>query len=415
MAKHPRDEEENASVPTPGQSAPGAASGGGASGGRRRKRGATGTTKREAIIHEAADENNRWAEWMKDPSAAVLEEKFWHSNKPACSRKQHETKQNCHDNPSCVWGLGEHKNGVWAKSPASLDAIERPSGTLRAPLALQALTDLTDAAAAVRDATPVGLRNLGATCYVNSILQVLFMNSQFRSGIFECGYKAPEPPPPLEQQQKDEEAVQRVGDQAEAAGLAPSTAVEIDVDGDDGDGAAAAEPVRHDAKKGVLCSQLQRLFACLQDSVLSSFTPSEMVTSMGLSTAYQQDVGEFYKLLLSSLERELAQAPCAKVKDLVQNLYQGKFRHVTTCQGCKKESEMSAKELPFYELQMQPKDGGSLEQSLQEYLAEERLDGDNKYLCSHCNKKQVAVRKNELVSCELPSAFRCLLESMPKP
>ena len=62
---------------------------------------------------------------------------------------------------------------------------------------------------------------------------------------------------------------------------------------------------------------------------------------------------------------------------------------------------MSATELPFYELQLQPKDGGSLEQSLTDYLAEEHLDGDNKYFCSHCQKKQNAVRKNELVSYSL--------------
>ena len=369
-----------------------------------RRKAAGGTTKRESMIFQAKEEVERWTKWTIEDvhEHDVLADKFWHASKPACSRESHATKQNCHDNPSCVWGLGEHKNGVWANSPASLAAIERPAVRLRQPLDPKTAAEATPGAAVVRGATPVGLRNLGATCYVNSILQVLFFNPEFRAGLFTCGYPAPEVLSPSE---VGDEAttVQSASDEG-TDGSGPSTAVDIDVEeyAVEGVSAGAARQVRHDAKEGVLCSQLQWLFACLQDSVLSSFTPSEMVKSMGLSTAYQQDVGEFYKLLLSSLERELGMAPFPSVRNLVQDLHQGKFRHVTTCQGCYRESEMSATELPFYELQLQPKDGGSLQQSLNEYLAEEHLDGDNKYFCSRCKSKQNAVRKNELVSSPCP-------------
>ena len=79
------------------------------------------------------------------------------------------------------------------------------------------------------------------------------------------------------------------------------------------------------------------------------------------------------------MQRELAESPTQQVRQLVQQLYQGHSRHVTTCRGrgCGKESEMSQQKQPFYELQLQPTEGGSLQRSLEEFLAEERLEGAN--------------------------------------
>ena len=97
-----------------------------------------------------------------------------------------------------------------------------------------------------------GLRNLGATCYMNSLLQCLFMSRSFRHGIYTW-----QP-------------------------------------GDGGGGGGGGGAV-------VALVQLQRLFAHLQSSHRAIYKPSGFSAALEIDTSVHQDVQEFNKLLLSFL------------------------------------------------------------------------------------------------------------------
>jgi len=73
-------------------------------------------------------------------------------------------RRNCPNNPQCLTGLGEEK---YMKSlPAEVMSLESSLSELRDPTQY------------------VGLKNLGATCYVNSLIQMWFHNEDMRYAIY---------------------------------------------------------------------------------------------------------------------------------------------------------------------------------------------------------------------------------------
>uniref|UniRef100_A0A1D1YFM5 Ubiquitin carboxyl-terminal hydrolase 26 n=1 Tax=Anthurium amnicola TaxID=1678845 RepID=A0A1D1YFM5_9ARAE len=243
-------------------------------------------------------------------------------NKPVCQG----CRVNSRESPNCFCGLippssGARKSGLWQK-----------------------LSDLTysllgaDPCEDRRDPSerPAGLTNVGATCYANSILQCLYMNTLFRDGIFS---------------------------------------VEPDL-----------------LKQHLVLDQLAHLFAQLHSSKKAVIDLAPFVKTLELDKSAQQDSHEFLTLFLSLLEHSLSHSKVPKARTLIQDLFRGSVSHVTRCSTCGKDSEASSKMEDFYGLELNIKGLNNLEESLDDYFSIEQLFGENQYFCQSCGKRVDATR-----------------------
>jgi hypothetical protein len=131
------------------------------------------------------------------------------------------------------------RGGIWNSDQQLVKALgEDPAKQLRGHAEIDAVKQLGLA--------PAGLKNLGATCYLNSLLQYLFFNVDFRDGVLNAS-----------------------------------------------DSGSAA------------LRELQRVFALLAGGDRATIDPGDFVRAARIDAVEQADATEFSALLLDWLEREL--------------------------------------------------------------------------------------------------------------
>jgi ubiquitin carboxyl-terminal hydrolase 48 len=206
----------------------------------------------------------------------------------------HVRKKNCRDNPNCLFGLGEHVHGVWSNRPQLLHSMcVHPEGQRRQPVV-----------------EPAGLVNLGATCYVNVLLQCLFWNPLFRDAMYRW-----QPP-------------------THAASSSSS----------------ALSPAQQEAAaKDVAVAALQKTFANLQFGVRRFASTVEFVEALQLPRSVQQDAEEFHKVLLNLLHERFVASPVSGVHRVIPGTFAGRLAYRTTCMNDESHVWYSPTE-EFYEL-----------------------------------------------------------------
>ncbi|RCI04918.1 hypothetical protein CU098_011576 [Rhizopus stolonifer] len=167
----------------------------------------------------------------------------------------------------------------------------------------------------------VGLQNQGATCYMNSLFQSLYFTNSFRKAVFQI-------------------------------------------------------PTEHDEPSKSVALALQRCFYNLQYSSEPVGT-TELTKSFGwdsLEAFRQHDVQEFNRVLQDSLETKMKDTPA---DGAIKNLFVGRMKSYIKCINVDYESSRSE---DYYDIQLNVKGCKNLEESFQDYITEETLEGDNKYM-----------------------------------
>lgn len=181
----------------------------------------------------------------------------------------------------------------------------------------------------------VGLTNLGATCYMASCMQHLYMMPQARVAIL---------------------------------------------------GADCNRANKHQ----LTLRELQRMFAYLLESERKAYNPRSFcrVYTMNhepLNTGEQKDMAEFFIDLVSKLEEMTSD-----LKHLVKTLFCGVISNNVVSLDCEHVSRTLEE---FYTVRCQVADMRNLYESLDEVTVKDTLEGDNMYTCSQCGKKARAEKR----------------------
>ncbi|KAF2201039.1 ubiquitin carboxyl-terminal hydrolase 21 [Delitschia confertaspora ATCC 74209] len=166
----------------------------------------------------------------------------------------------------------------------------------------------------------VGLKNQGATCYLNSLLQSLFFTNAFRQAVYQI-------------------------------------------------------PTEQEADRSNSAYSLQRLFYLLQTHNTAVPT-TDLTASFGWDSKQifeQQDVQELSRVLMDKLDEKMKGTAA---EGALEKMFVGKMKTYISCINVDYESSRIE---DFWDIQLNVSGNKNLDDSFKDYIQVETMDGENKY------------------------------------
>ena len=192
----------------------------------------------------------------------------------------------------------------------------------------------------------IGIRNLGTICYLNSVIQQLYMIPQFKYAIMGVDDKKP----PIKTQFLNDDNI---------------------------------------------LHQIQKLFTYLSYTSYGEVIPKDLVFSIKdfdgqpININQMQDSNEFYTNFCCKIEESLKNT---KYEYLVKNLFIGKICNKNICSSCKNPTLRFE---DFKDITLEVNGLNNIYESLDKYILEDNIDD---FYCSRCEKKVILKRSSLLAS-----------------
>lgn len=231
----------------------------------------------------------------------------------------------------------------------------------------------------------VGLANQGATCYLNSLLQLYFVTGAFRALVYEIPThtdtnSGPEKPSDSQDSKLrlvNPKTVSEISQLNKIDGV-PVTDIVAQLSAKKPEDEESNPPKKETTptkRARTVALAMQRVLAHMQ-LALAPVSTLELTKSFGWDSSdafTQHDVQELNRILMDTLELAM-RGSC--VENKLNSLFVGAMKLYVKCVDVDYESSRVE---PFWDIQLNVRGLANLQESFQNYVEPELLSGDNKY------------------------------------